>query len=287
MTLIWGTTFSLTRSLETDPAHPISPASLTLLRFVISAAVFAPFLRKDRRLWRVGLELGFWLWCGYASQANGLRTTTAGRSAFITSLNVVFVPLIVAAAGGRVGWRVWLAAGIALAGTALLSYDGAPPNRGDAWTLVTAITYAVYIVRLERSATHYGPLQLSAVQSVGVALWSLGWFVGDAWHSTLSPGFALADLTWGAIGRVVYLGIVATAATTWLQAIGQRTVPGPQASLLYTMEPVWASLFARAFFDERFGSKGGAGAAMILLAAMMSQAPTALPSWARRVPTRP
>lgn len=74
-------------------------------------------------------------------------------------------------------------------------------------------------------------------------------------------------------GEVAYLGIAATALTTLLQAVGQKSVPGPQASLLYTLEPVWASLFAWIGTGEGFGRAGWTGAALILAAAVGSQWP--------------
>ena len=91
----------------------------------------------------------------------------------------------------------------------------------------------------------------------------------------------MRHLPWVSLGAVAYLGVVTTALTTWLQAVGQRTVPGPQASLLYTMEPVWASLFAWLIAGESFGPTGWAGAALILAAAVGSQWPA---GQARREP---
>jgi drug/metabolite transporter (DMT)-like permease len=284
LTVLWGTTFALTRGLETDPAAPLSPGALITLRFLLAALVCSPGLLLGRaegpaagsrwRLCRVGVELGFWLWCGYATQTIGLTTTTSGRSAFITSLNVVFVPAFVAPWGRRVGWRVWVAAAMALAGTAFLCNDNGQPNRGDGWTLLCAAAWAVYILRLERYAHQFPSVALTAVQLWTVAVLSAAWLA-------LGPGSPLAQvahLTKISFAEIAYLGVVTTALTTWLQTVGQRTVPGPQASLLYTMEPVWASLFAWLIAGEAFGPAGWAGAALILAAAVGSQWPVAEPA---------
>jgi drug/metabolite transporter (DMT)-like permease len=293
VTVIWGTTFILTRWLETDATAPLPPSMLVLLRFVLAALLCSPALLshgRNKRLWLAGAELGFWLWCGYASQAVGLATTTVGRSAFITSLNVVFVPALAAVGGRRVSTRVWAAAALALIGTGLLCNDGGRPNAGDGWTLLTAATYAVYIVRLEGYTSRFGSMSLTVVQLWAVALFSAGW-VGAELLYGLSHGTARMDFaaiysspakTWA---QLVYLGIVATALTTLLQAIGQKSVPGPQASLLYTLEPVWAALFAWLGSREGFGQAGWAGAALIFAAAIGSQWPTrGKPSARRRTP---
>ncbi len=288
VTLIWGTTFILTRWMETDRASPLPPSNLVFLRFLVAALLCSPALWSGGRslsLWLAGLELGFWLWCGYASQAVGLAGTTVGRSAFITSLNVVCVPVLAALGGGRIQPRVWMAAALAVIGTGLLCNDGGRPNAGDVWTLMTAVTYAVYIVRLERYTCRFPSMPLTAVQLWAVALISAGWVGTDLAVHTSSgraAGWAGAHRLWTlpseTWAEVVYLGVAATALTTWLQAIGQKTVPGPQASLLYTLEPVWAALFAWIGAGESFGRPGWAGAALILAAAIGSQWPVAAKS---------
>jgi drug/metabolite transporter (DMT)-like permease len=290
VTLLWGTTFLTTRLLVAGESASLPPSLLILYRFLVAALVFSPFLLRDKqprspriagplagraatrgipihskRLWLAGLELGFWLWCGFASQTLGLAYTTVGRSAFITSLHVVLVPALVAMTGKRVAGEIWVAAALALSGTAVLSYDRAPPNLGDLWTLVTAITYAVYILRLEPLAHRFPALPLTAVQLWVVAALSAGWVAAE--------GRRVAVMDWKPVAAVLYLALATTALTTWLQAIGQRTVPAAQAALLYTLEPVWAVAFAWLVVREGLGVQGWIGAAAILAGAVVSQWP--------------
>ncbi|BDG15398.1 MULTISPECIES: DMT family transporter [Thermus] len=257
VTLIWGTTFVVVKGAVGEMA----PSLLVLLRFLVATAFFLPFaLRLPRGIWGPGLELSFWLLLGYASQAVGLVYTSASRSAFITALNVVLVPLLLSLAGRRVR-GVWLAALLALLGVGLLSYDPQQPplNVGDLWTLLTALTYALYIVRLEVHAKAYPSLPLTAVQVLGTALLAFPWALGE--------GVRLEGVPWGA---VLYLGVVATALTTWLQTWGQRRVPAPQAAILYTLEPVWATLFAFLLLGERLGPTGFVGAFSVILATFLA-----------------
>ncbi|GAA6755684.1 DMT family transporter [Thermus thalpophilus] len=257
LTLIWGTTFVVVKGAVGEMA----PSLLVLLRFLVASAFFLPFaLRLPKGIWGPGLELAFWLLLGYASQAVGLLYTSASRSAFITALNVVLVPLLLSLAGRRVR-GVWLAAFLAFLGVGLLSYDPQQPplNVGDLWTLLTALTYALYIVRLEVHAKAYPSLPLTAVQVLGTALLALPWALGE--------GARLEGVPWGA---VLYLGVVATALTTWLQTWGQRRVPAPQAAILYTLEPVWATLFAYLLLGERLGATGLLGALLVVLSTSLA-----------------
>ena len=83
-------------------------------------------------------------------QAIGLQLTSASRSAFLLYLNVKLVPVLAFLLYGRsVPARTWASAAIAVLGTGLLTYDGNPPNAGDAWSLAAALSSAFFILRLE------------------------------------------------------------------------------------------------------------------------------------------
>jgi drug/metabolite transporter (DMT)-like permease len=267
VTALWGTTFVVIK----QAVGTMSPSVLILGRFGLAAVVLTPFaLRaRGRPVWFAGFQLGLWLWLGYVTQAQGLVYTTASRSAFITAVSVVLVPVVAGLLGRRFGWPTWASAGLAFAGVALLSYDGTPPNIGDAWTLVTAITYAAYIVRLEAYAHRFKPMELTATQIWGVVPFALAWVAVDTWAGSVSWSLGAAG-PWAA---VVYLALVATVLTTWLMTVGQREVIAPEAAVIYSTEPLWASLFAFVLLGERFGPRGVVGAGLILTALIVSQIP--------------
>lgn len=155
LTLIWGTTFVVVKGA----VEGMAPSLLILLRFGVAALFFLPWLfRLPAGAFGPGMELAFWLFVGYASQTLGLAHTSASRSAFITALSVVLVPLLLRLAGREVG-PAFLAAFLALAGVGLLSYDPYQPpfNVGDLWTFLTALAYALYIVRPEVHARAFPP----------------------------------------------------------------------------------------------------------------------------------
>jgi len=136
-TFLWGTTFIVTKhTLDHFPA-----SELILGRFLVAGIIFLPFLRLGKKLWLAAFELGFLLWVGFATQTIGLRYTTVDRSAFITAMHVIFVPVFAGMMGRSTRLLVWLAALVSLAGVGLLSHDGSPPNRGDLWTLACAISW--------------------------------------------------------------------------------------------------------------------------------------------------
>lgn len=299
VTLVWGSTFVVIKGA----VDSLAPGSLILARFSLAALTLTPlfaFRARGRAVWQAGLELGFYSWLAFTTQAVGLQFTSASRSAFITAVSVVLVPALAIFAGRRPGGRVALAAFLALAGVALLGWDGAPPNRGDAWTLVAALVYAIYVLRLETHAQRLDVRGLSLTQLWGVLPFALAWALWEAGTgsacalgapagvaasneamaagigsmlaqapATLAACWALVPVSaWTA---VVYLALAATALTTSLQTLGQSRVSAFEAALIYTSEPVWAAIFAGFMLGERFGVGGWIGAGLVLLAMLLGQ----------------
>lgn len=268
ITFLWGTTFVVLK-LGLENA---SPSLITASRFIVAAAVFLPFLaghfrRSSARMWLVGVELGFWLALGYATQTFGLQYTSVGHSAFLNALHVVIVPVIYAAAQHRVRPLTWFCALTALAGTGLLCGEKASLNVGDLWTIASAAAWAVYIVRLGMFSARWPVLPLTAVQLLAVCLCCLLWAILDG----QAAGAVLAAVPWKTWALILYLGLIATAIPTIIQTFAQRYVIAPQAAVIFTMEPVWAVVFAFLIFHQMLGFVGIIGAALITAAALLSQ----------------
>merc|ERR1712087_1084101 len=86
--------------------------------------------------WKAGRELALCTFLGFTLQTIGLQYTTASRSAFLLYLNVKLVPILALLLYGRQSeLRTWVSAALAVCGTGLMSFDGAPPNVGDFWSL--------------------------------------------------------------------------------------------------------------------------------------------------------
>ena len=278
VTGIWGTTFPLVKNLTAQ----MTGVELLFLRFAVAGAVALPVMLRRRPegvWWRSAAEFGFLGWLGYAAQTAGLVWTSAGRSAFITSLSVLGVPLLATLAGRPTHRRVWPAVAIAVAGTALLANDGSPPNRGDALTLVTALSYSLYILRLEFWVQRLSSARLMAAQTLGVLPFAAAALIlrgpVDAWPELTAALPALlqrwsrfSPAAWRAL---LYLGTVGLGLTAGLQALGQARVSAAQAALIFTTEPVWAAIFAGLWLDERLGGLGLAGAGLILAGAWVGQ----------------
>ena len=121
VTLVWGTTFPLMKSA----AASLSGAEISALRFVVAMLCTTPFLPKTtRQVWRDGALLGGLALLSYVAQAYGLQFISSNRSAFLTSLNVLMVPLLGFAFGRQPSRAVVGASLLACLGIGLLSWEG-------------------------------------------------------------------------------------------------------------------------------------------------------------------
>jgi drug/metabolite transporter (DMT)-like permease len=268
VTMLWGSTFPLVQIAQ----RTLEPAQLIALRFSVAALVFLPWLFKARgwMIWRDGALLGVFLFAAFVTQAIGITTVSPGRAAFITGLNVIFVPLMLPFLRRRVPLVAFIGAGLAFTGIGVMSWDAGALsfNPGDLWVLGCAITYAIYVLLLERYAIRHDALPLTAVQLVVVGILGLIWVA-----PSLTRGFPFEKLQPSLLLIIAYLGVIAVSLTTWLQTIVQRVMPAFQTAVIYSLEPVFAAVFSWWWVGEGLKPQGFVGATLILLAMVVSQIP--------------
>ncbi len=261
VTLIWATTFPLTK----DAVTSFSPAVLTASRFTVAAAIFTPHLRSlNVQILRDGIVLGLLLFACFAFQARGLETANANRGGFIFSLNVIIVPLLGALFGQPLLLKTLLAAGVALTGIGIMCWENGSLGMGDLLLFGDTFMYGVYMLVLQQTAQRHLTLSLTAIQLWIVAVLSTIWAVPDlsvGQFETLSNNY----------GIVLYLGLVGTAGTTWLETIGQQWISASEAALLCILDPVLTSVFSFWLLGEKFGVRGLIGTPLVLTALILSQ----------------
>ncbi len=253
-TLVWGTSFPVLKQMVSN----LSPAVILTARFAVAALAFAPWLHQlNFRLLRDGGLLG----CIYFAECTialiGLESTSANRAAFIISLNAILVPLSGAILGRNLPTRILVAAGLAVCGIGIMSWEGGGLNQGDWLILGCAIGIAVYILLLEAVTPHHPTLPLVATQLGVMALLSFVWAIPQLIEQfeTMANHF----------NGLLYLGLAVTATPIWTQAFAQRWVAAHEAALIYTLEPVFATLFSFWFLGETLGIREAIGAGVVLL----------------------
>merc|ERR1711956_13960 len=187
--------------------------------------------------------------------------------------------------GRKIPLSAWLSASAALAGTALVAGDGAagvPPNIGDLLSIAAASASAMFILRLEAYAPFTDAKALTAVSQLGVFMLCLAWALVQAAvcaspakmqeHSSGLVGYVSAEvglglLAWSILKHhlpvLLYLGVVITAFTSWLQTVGQQSVSATTAATIYALDPLWGCLFAYLWLGELLGPQAIIGCAIL------------------------
>ena len=272
VTVVWGASFVLVKAALADA----TPLLLNALRMGLAAGVMALYYRREwTRLsapvvW-AGLPVGIFLFLGYALQTSGLRETTPSKSAFLTGVSVVLVPVFMVLFWRRVVKR-WTAVGVALAlvGLYLLTVPASQTgtllegiNFGDLLTLGCALAFAFQIIYLGR-ATHRYPFEPIAVLQLMVAA---------ALTALAVPLLEAPSVTWSpsVLWAIAVTGLAGTAAAFSIQAWAQQFTPPTHTALIFSLEPVFAGLISFLFLGERLGRRSLLGAALILAGVLFSE----------------
>jgi len=259
VTVVWGMTFPVLKVAT----GLLSGVEITTLRFCIAALCMLPFVRGiSVAAWRDGFWLGALAIVSMAAQAYGLQFIASNRSAFLTSLNVLMVPVLGLLLGGRPSWVIFVAAALACLGIGMMSYDGEAHLWADVATLLAALAYAVYTMGMSARARLHKAVQLASAQVWCMAAMGLVWMLLDSGPARVLSLPEVINLE--VLLGLLFLGALASAATFFLQALAQTHVSAEQAAIIYAMEPVFAALFAWIYLAEVMTPMAQAGALVVI-----------------------
>jgi drug/metabolite transporter (DMT)-like permease len=261
-TIIWGSTFVVVKEALRD----VSPVLFLALRFSLAALALLVLFRgawshprKPRWSLSGGAIAGGFLFAGYAFQTIGLQFTTAPKSAFLTGLTTVMVPLL----GSLVSWKPPRAIEVggvltATCGMALMTLPAGTLaiNRGDLLTVCCAACYAAHILTLSHYSADASFELLSTAQIAVSALlaWALFRWM-EVPHIRWTPGVWVA---------VLLTGLLATALAFTFQAWAQRYTTSTRTAVIFTLEPVFAWITSYLLAGESLAPRAAGGAGLIL-----------------------
>src|SRR5947209_3482073 len=192
------------------------------------------------------------------SQEGTCGTWRDATSPFLVAMSPVLAPFIaLVLLRHRTGWMVLLALVIAGSGIYFLTApDTGGLNRGDLWTLITAVVFGGHIVAVSEFSKRFDAQRLVWLQLPGTA-------VGAGLAAAL---FEPLRLSWTGpfIGALVFTAVFSTALALIWQMRAQRFMSSMRASLLLCFEPLFATLTSWLYWCERFSLTQGVGAGLIL-----------------------
>lgn len=273
ITIIWGTTFPLTKYLGAT----MDPVTLLFYRFLFAAILLGlTLVFKRKNLFedlKAGLILGILLWLVFICQMVGLRDTTASNSGFITGLFVVTVPICAFAINREVPTPAQsVGAVLALIGLWLITGGITSANRGDVITLGTAVSCGFYIVLAEPYTRRAKNIFVLTFQQFFVCAVLSGLYA-------LVTGLSFGIPSGMALIFATYLAIFATLLCVSVQMWAQQHTSPIRATLIFALEPVVAAVLAWAFLGELFSFWQAVGGALILLAMVWSAGVSPAKKW--------
>lgn len=266
--LIWGIAFVVMKTaLDSVPVF-----WLLAIRFLCGGALVTLLFRKKLPLLRGktllhGLLTGAVLMAAYAVQTFGLKETSPGKNAFLTTVYCVLVPFADWIwTRRRPGRRTFLAAVLCLGGIGLISLsDGLSVERGDGLSLLCGVLFAVQVELLGRYGQEDDPIALAILQLLTTGVLSLGLAL-----LTEAPPQAIQQHAWLELAYLVFLS---TALTMVLQTVGQSMTTPASAAVLLSLESVWGVLASIVLYGEQVSPRVAIGFAVVFIAVLLASLP--------------
>jgi drug/metabolite transporter (DMT)-like permease len=266
VTILWGSSY-LFMKMGLDSLQEFNLIALRFgIAFILAGTVFYKrLIRIDFKTFFYGFILGSILFLLISVVTIGLKFTSISNAGFLFSLSVVFVPLLLAIfLKIKPEKKVVFGVGIAIIGIALLTLNNELKiNSGDYLIILGAVFYAIQIIVTDKLTKN--------VDSITLGILQLG--VAGAWGLLFSLFFEKPHLpsTTESWVSIMALSILCSAIGFIGQAVAQKHTSPTHTGLIFSLEPVFAALFAFIFIGETLPAKGYLGAILILIGVLAAE----------------
>lgn len=276
--IIWGCAFVA----QNVGMNYIGPWTFSTIRFLIagfSLLAIIPILDKKRthvirpktKEEKMKLLLGSVL-CGLALsigsivQQIAMLTVPVAKAGFLTTLYVLFVPMITLLFGKKIPLKVWIGIAMALFGLYLLSMAGnLVIGIGEILLILAAFLFAIHIIIIGHFSTRVDPVRLSCGQLL------IGGF------ATVIPMIVIEKPTIGSILAayipLLYTGIFSSCVAYTLQIFAQKEANPTIAGMLLSLESVFAALAGYLILHQVLNTRELIGCVVIFIAIVIAQLP--------------
>ncbi|MBR6826082.1 MAG: DMT family transporter [Oscillospiraceae bacterium] len=280
--VIWGTAFVFQRT----GMENIGPIAFNAARTTLSAIVVAPIA-----LWRLrkamptdptersayirytllgGLSCGLCLTLASALQQTGMVYSSAGKGGFISAMYMLPVPFLnLLIFRKRVQWSVWAAIALGVFGMYLLCLsESFYLEKGDAILCGSALLFSFHILSCDYFAPKGDPIGIAVIQFATTAL--ISWPASFIMENPTVDGLVAAGIP------ILYCGLMSGGLGYTFQLIAQRHTDPAPASLLMSMESVFAVVAGALFLHEKMTVRELLGCLVIFAAVILVQIPLPL-----------
>jgi drug/metabolite transporter (DMT)-like permease len=272
VTFIWGGTFIFTKIGLQDTTPELYVTIRFTIALILALIIFGNKFKKIKKEIIIqGLTLGLIFGGGFVLQTEGLKLTSVTKSAFITGMSVVFTPFVFKLIR-KSNVQYWSKIGIIIAFFGLWLFTNPKIdsiNFGDFITLISTLFWAFYIVLMDVFTKDKDSVnetvQLVILQLIGtitVALIS---------HLILYKTNFYLNLSNNLFVSLAYNGILASFILTFIHTSFQRYTTPVKAALIFSLEPVVASVAAVLALNEILNGREYIGAIILFIGVMTSE----------------
>ncbi len=272
---IWGTAF-VAQSVGMDY---LGPFSFNGIRSLVGGLALIPCIavldradrkseeEKDRKTLIIGgICCGLCLFAASSLQQIGIQYTTVGKAGFITAFYIVLVPVLGIFLKKRIGWKVWVAVALSLAGLYFLCITEAfTIGKGDVYVFLCALIFSIHILVIDYFAPKTDGVKMSCIQFFVVGILSLPFIA------------AYESITLAAVAKsaaaILYAGVMSSGVGYTLQIIGQKNMNPAIASLILSLESSISVLAGWVILGQSLSVREGFGCVMMFAAIILAQIP--------------
>lgn len=222
---------------------------------------------SKKAMWLGGVLCGIALWAASNVQQIGLLTTSAGKGGFITALYIVLVPIFGLCIGRRTTLLTWIGVVLAMVGLYFLCMQGESGiHGGDLLVLACAPIFAIQILLVDKFAPHTDGVRLSCIEFFTVGILNIPlMFIFE------QPSLQAMLDSWMPL---CYAGLLSSGVAYTLQVVAQKNTHPATASVLMSLESVFAVLAGLVLMQERLSAWELIGCAVMFAAVILAQLPT-------------
>ena len=268
---IWGVAFVF-QVEGMDHCPPVTFMAARCFLAAVFLGTLVAIVRGPKEVFRFneatlkgGIGCGLAITVANNLQQIGIQYTTAGKAGFITSMYMLFVPIFGALVlRRRAGLKTWIAVLIGAAGMYLLCIkEGLSIGRGDVFVFGCAVVFAWHILCADHFAPNADPIKMSFLQFL------VSWIGSSIW--ALIAETPTWEGIWAARVSIAYVGIMSAGVGYTLQLVGQQRTKPEAASLIMSLEAVFAALAGWILLSEAMSARELAGCALLFIAIILVQ----------------
>lgn len=287
---IWGTAF-VAQSVGGDACGPYT---FNCIRSFLGGLVLIPViiilnkigLSKDydeahggkKTLIIGGTLCGICLCLGSNVQQLGLYLgASAGKAGFLTACYILLVPILGIFLKKKCGFNIWIGVALTLIGLYLLCFDDSMTFKtADLLLLACAFFFALHILVIDYFSPKVDGIKLSCIQFFVCGILSaIPMFTSDMGHSFANINiWANALTSFNTWIPILYAGFLSCGVAYTLQIVGQVGMNPTVASLILSLESVFAVISGWILLGETMGIRELSGCGLIFVAIVLAQIPS-------------